>query len=67
MARGVARFDSVVFGDAEAREILELIRSGDRDVADDKLRHYVHVGVAPTVLFEQAMTLERHLEGEGGG
>jgi hypothetical protein len=64
MPRGVARFEAPVFGLDEAREILALITDGHRQEADDALRHYVHVGVPPSVLFEVAMALQRQHDEE---
>lgn len=57
--RGIARFDSPTFGIDEAAQIVALIQSGRRDEADEALRHHVHLGVPPSVLFEMAMALAR--------
>lgn len=62
MARGIDRFEPPPFGLAEAAEINELIAAGHSDEADERLRHLVHVGVPPSVLFEMAMELVSQTE-----
>jgi hypothetical protein len=56
---GLDRFATPAFGVDEAEAIHRLIADGHRAQADEQLRHLVHLGVAPTELFEAAMALQR--------